>query len=72
MDKVIVRYCNNHSTCHNGKEFLESVSKLCREENMMGRLEITKPRHPNQTPVSPKEARRVREVQLQNLLFAIR
>ena len=39
MDKVSVRYCNNHSTCYNGKEFLESVSKL-RRENMMRSLEI--------------------------------
>ena len=40
MDKVIVRYCNNHSTRYDGKEFLESVSKLRREENATGSLEI--------------------------------
>ena len=40
MDKVIVRYCNNHSTRYDGKEFLESVSKLRRKENATWSLEI--------------------------------
>ena len=40
MDKVIVRYCNNHSTPYDDKEFLESVSKLRREKNSTGSLEI--------------------------------
>ena len=40
MDKVIVRYCNNHSTRYDGKEFLDSVSKLHRKENAAGSLEI--------------------------------
>ena len=37
---VIVRYCNNHSTRYDGKEFLESVSKLRRKENATGSLDI--------------------------------
>ena len=35
-----MRYCNNHSTRFDGKEFLESVSKLRRKENVTGNLEI--------------------------------
>ena len=35
-----MRCCNNYSTCYHGKEFLEFVSKLHREENMAGSLEI--------------------------------
>ena len=35
-----VRYCNNHSTRYDGKEYLESVSKLRRKENATGSLEI--------------------------------
>ena len=35
-----MRYCNNHSIRYDGKEFLESVSKLRRKENATGSLEI--------------------------------
>ena len=41
MDKVIVRYENNGSAHYDGKKFLESVSKLCREKNTIGSLQIS-------------------------------
>ena len=40
MDKVIIRYGNNKSMRYNGKDFLESVSKVC-GENETGRLQIS-------------------------------
>ena len=41
MDKVIVQYCNDHSTCYDSKESLEFISKLRREESAAGSLEIS-------------------------------
>lgn len=41
MDKVIVRYENNGSAHYDGKEFLESISKLRREKNTIGSLQIS-------------------------------
>ena len=40
MDKVIVRYENNRLVRYDGKELLESISKLRREKNMTGSLQI--------------------------------
>ena len=40
MDKVIVRYESNRLAHYDGKEFLESISKLCGEKNMTGSLQI--------------------------------
>ena len=40
MDKVIVRYENNRLVRYDGKELLESISKLHGEKNMTGSLQI--------------------------------
>ena len=40
MDTIIIRYEDNGLVRYDGKEYVESLSKVCREKNATGALQI--------------------------------
>ena len=40
MDTIIIRYEDNGSACYDGKEYVESLSKVRREKSATGALQI--------------------------------
>ena len=41
MDTIIIRYKDNGSVRYDGKEYVESLSKVCREKSTTGALQIS-------------------------------
>lgn len=41
MDEATMRYVDNESVCYDGKEFLESLSKICRNKSVTGTLQTS-------------------------------
>ena len=42
MDTIIIRFEDNGSVRYDGKEYVESLSKVCRETSVTGELQISK------------------------------
>ena len=40
MDTIIIRYEDNGSVCYDGKEYVESLSKVLREKSATGALRM--------------------------------